>query len=1663
MDISKFQIDKRPLIKIRCYSPLEDSAYADMFPPCPDINRDGNVSSDDLQSLISGWNYSQYDLDDSGVVGSSDVAMLLDRWGAHQCHDDMVDNSALCLDPNRTKRGLGTDLMSVNGFYNFISDKLEKIYKAGFRRIVLECPSGLLTKNMLSLNVVDTFENDVYYHYKVKENGLVSYDVCNRPIPRFDYSNAIDDSLFKGFATRIKNWLDSKLDNVDIYIAFEAKVPVLNNLDFDPSCLSPSWSNPRFSLQNFDPNNILHKEWFIYNSFPWNQYGIKGVVLNNLDVTSFSSFEEYDNISEFAWKNSNQKIMCNNIPLYNGSFYGVEEYSKCPYIIDYNNGNFIFDFGLNLRNNFNNNNEIHLVIPHSSIVDDTFYSSIESGAVSKGFVPGYSIKYGEDINLEKLIVQYESSLNILEKYERNKRKSSESRKFVIHSEYAGNCSDKFGIVSNDSSAYSRSVVSGSNKNIVPVIKVNCSKKISNLSLDISRTWCPSWWFSNNPSLCVDETMTSYVVNSWTVENSDNILKTNTPSPYNTLGPEKCADAAFDLCLQYHAQYAGNIDFSNSQNVVIKLENWGDMYDHSLRDSETLDSLIQGWCSLFTHYSDSVSAVNYKGESFVPANKFKNLFAKNGVLQCSKWVKRFLQRWNYRQQNRRSSIYSNQIANPGLIYLGRPDILSVEDFIGSNSLGSGTFINHLLDSRSSDPSVGFMWRNMLTLSEAYASVDSGQYSEEFSVLRTSPNDYGTSGSIFVSNAILKSDPYLEQNNASIEKFIRILITEVYLRRIYECFGSLIESNFLLGRYGLNCYAMNVPDSSIYSRIQAPFSPYVNRWQHYPNLVQYNAGKSCSLEICHINPSSIISKKYVDLNWPASYDERMRYEVLDHGYYSGTNIFFDRVWGWPEQYGQEPSGRGVFINGDNFDAANAGPSHANIVSSIMKSNHVNYVSHIAKAIKDFKLNSQFYSKNVILFSNGINNNQNNVKLSNYNQPLGDFAIGTLSTDDSSSITGYVFGKINYVEAFKSFIDHSAVPDYIIHDHKKMSLQDWNDLASAITDINAYNTNVVQSNFGTASPDYNGDGIVSAQDLSILLNGWGNSNGDLNGDGVVDAQDLAIFLNAWGVLVGSSSSSIIPPSSSSSIIPPSSSGSSGGLPGDLNGDGVVNAQDLAILLGNWNGTGLGDLNGDGIVNAPDLAILLGAWGVFGGSGSSSSSSVSSEPREDSIKIRLDPTLNTDLFQNASSWRVRKVNTRLIATALNGSGNDLNDIFNILLDDKRNYDVVKEISAIQGVYAESLNNSDYGEAAFLEVVSSGILNISDGECFLNNLEKYNEFPGFSNPFAIVSLEKTVNDISLIGVNSNNQSYGGYISNVPLTAYAKLDSTISNTSTYFNVVDPGNILNSFKYVSIDGEIIKIKKWDNNIAEIENRGIFGTNKIFHAPNSNIFGVTEKTLFDENMFTDNLTGNLYQNRCIALKNNYKNVVVSNLSINLNGNFNIGQSEILVGVELPKYKGRFFVGDLGNSTQTISLSSPTVLTNLINYAGLESSVFIGACIKFQKTGENPIYRSISAFVGNLVTLNQPLSFPVSDYNSVELLPAPSQLSTYGKSEPVTSQSFSGFYKISNKNSFIIPDNMPIEAKNIEYNQIIYIWIKRRTSKDSRLKSISSLPISINFNIA
>jgi hypothetical protein len=50
----------------------------------------------------------------------------------------------------------------------------------------------------------------------------------------------------------------------------------------------------------------------------------------------------------------------------------------------------------------------------------------------------------------------------------------------------------------------------------------------------------------------------------------------------------------------------------------------------------------------------------------------------------------------------------------------------------------------------------------------------------------------------------------------------------------------------------------------------------------------------------------------------------------------------------------------------------------------------------------------------------------------------------------------------------------------------------------------------------------------------------------------------------------------------------------PGDLNGDGLINGADLALLFQYWGLPGIGDIDGDGTANGFDLTVLLSNWGA-------------------------------------------------------------------------------------------------------------------------------------------------------------------------------------------------------------------------------------------------------------------------------------------------------------------------------------------------------------------------------------------------------------------------------------------------------------------------------------
>ena len=107
---------------------------------------------------------------------------------------------------------------------------------------------------------------------------------------------------------------------------------------------------------------------------------------------------------------------------------------------------------------------------------------------------------------------------------------------------------------------------------------------------------------------------------------------------------------------------------------------------------------------------------------------------------------------------------------------------------------------------------------------------------------------------------------------------------------------------------------------------------------------------------------------------------------------------------------------------------------------------------------------------------------------------------------------------------------------------------------------------------SPDVTGDGRVTCDDLYVVREQRGAAASDVDHNGVVDRADAAVVIAR---LPGGSDNSCYPPPV-----------------GDLDRNGHVGCNDMAILRAQWGRSGSADLNRNGVVDLPDLSMLLSHW---------------------------------------------------------------------------------------------------------------------------------------------------------------------------------------------------------------------------------------------------------------------------------------------------------------------------------------------------------------------------------------------------------------------------------------------------------------------------------------
>ncbi len=205
-----------------------------------------------------------------------------------------------------------------------------------------------------------------------------------------------------------------------------------------------------------------------------------------------------------------------------------------------------------------------------------------------------------------------------------------------------------------------------------------------------------------------------------------------------------------------------------------------------------------------------------------------------------------------------------------------------------------------------------------------------------------------------------------------------------------------------------------------------------------------------------------------------------------------------------------------------------------------------------------------------SRGDITNENFNNLPNF-VPSNEFGVGADGIVDCYDIT-YVFMNFgNFSDTFDAVqvveVEDAMNPGQMIAVSRTIDLAaDMNgDLIIDQSDVDMIVTDILNTEIG----DVNLDGMRNEADMMIAQMNLGNAGtwctGDVNGDGIVDQDDLDIIA---GVAA---------------------------CPADLTKDGIVNGADLANLLANWgeNPGVAADLNGDGFVNGADLASLLATFG--------------------------------------------------------------------------------------------------------------------------------------------------------------------------------------------------------------------------------------------------------------------------------------------------------------------------------------------------------------------------------------------------------------------------------------------------------------------------------------
>lgn len=668
-------------------------------------------------------------------------------------------------------KALGWDdrYYNADGLTDFIEQFIFSVSKKGARRFICMYPAGAAP---------DSGSSNIYQplslpSVKITHGGIS----CVRDNPFMVWSNPISTWRMK-----IEEWKSEFGKSSQFVVGMSLASPAGGYSDY--ATIGSLGNNIGISQ-----SNLQFLSWLNYNASNWKSLGADGIAFSNVNQAVYYASKSSPAIQNYLYKNLSMRSFGIGLPCDTSEYRNRLSdlaYVSSPYIlrsIDGNNG--LSALGGSWDPD---RTEIHITMPPSQVDEFTVSSYFDRGIiVGVEFDPENVYAYSTAVEM----------VNDVYRQLESKRLAKSSRNMTVFSMAAGDARDSYGQPDSRFASFNSSKAN-INDNILPVIRINCSS--SKMPLDPDRFFVPNWWWSNNKSQCPDQSMMESISSSWLESPFDRkMLLTNTPSPYGTTGPEKCADIYFDLLIQYISKYGSLLSkpWSSSFDAVVALENWGGGKYCSDDQSSGLEN---GECRLFGHVEDRLEGVSPNA----PLYDLSSLYIENGINECAEWLDRFASRISTRRNSYANSSVSNTPPTPSKIIFNNMAVPDVSYFMlepvkkndASSMIGKDikrnvdTFYGSLDAVFSDKRYTSFVFDNTTLEKEYNLFVSNG----EFDVDASLPDSAGSIGSYTISDARYDKDYLFYQPNAPARKWLSFTISKISSYGISKAFEKSIYNHF-----------------------------------------------------------------------------------------------------------------------------------------------------------------------------------------------------------------------------------------------------------------------------------------------------------------------------------------------------------------------------------------------------------------------------------------------------------------------------------------------------------------------------------------------------------------------------------------------------------------------------------------------------------------------------------------------------------------------------------------------------------------------------------------------------------------------------------------------------------------------------------------------------